>query len=253
MSNEIKLTDCGCNECGCDAGQEAQTFDQIAESTGVPVSDVIRGRIEKAGAAFFCNDNISAFLEPGDREKLVDEVAEKMEDVLKSLVIDIDHDHNTHDTARRVAKMFVNETMGGRFKPMPAVTSFPNASEYEGLYTIGPIKIRSMCAHHLMPIFGDCWIGVSPGSKVIGLSKFNRIADWVSARPSIQEELTSQIADEISRVAEAPGVAVLIKATHGCCTMRGVRVDNNTMTTSVMRGEFLTNTDLKKEFLNLTK
>lgn len=253
MSDEIKLTDCGCNECGCDAGQEAQTFDQIAESTGIPVSDVIRGRIEKAGAAFFCNDNISAYLEPGDREKLVDEVAAKMEDVLKSLVIDIDHDHNTHDTARRVAKMFVNETMGGRFKPMPAVTSFPNASEYEGLYTIGPIKIRSMCAHHLMPIFGDCWIGVSPGSKVIGLSKFNRIADWISARPSIQEELTSHIADEIAKVSEAPGVAVLIKATHGCCTMRGVMADSNTMTTTVMRGDFLSNTDLKKEFLGLTK
>lgn len=214
------------------------------------ISDVIRERIKNSGGSFFCNDNISAFIEDGDMKLLQDEVEEKMESLLRSLVIDIDHDHNTHDTARRVAKMYINEIFEGRYIPPPKVTSFPNMG-YRNLYVAGPISIKSTCAHHFQNIKGSCWVGIFPDQEVIGLSKFNRIIHWITHRPQIQEEMTTQIADKLVEFAKTGNVAVVLKAEHMCLTHRGVREHESDMTTAVMRGEFQTNTSLKDEYYTL--
>ena len=158
-----------------------------------------------------------------------------MEAVLRSLVIDTEHDHNTNGTARRVAKMYVNETYGGRYIGAPKITSFPNVG-YQDLYTAGPISIRSTCAHHFQNIVGRCWVGIFPEDKVIGLSKFNRLVHWIAERPQIQEEMTTQIADELVRYAETENVAVVLKAEHHCMTHRGVKEHESDMTTAIMRG-----------------
>jgi GTP cyclohydrolase IA len=174
-----------------------------------------------------------------------------MQGVLQSLVIDTENDHNTHDTARRVAKMMVRETFSGRFTPAPKITAFPNVTQYDQLYVTGPITIRSTCAHHFQNIVGRAYIGVFPGKNVIGLSKFNRIADWIASRPQIQEEMTVQIADAVERETEAEGVAVLIQAEHHCMTHRGVKEHESDMTTSVMRGKFREDAALKQEFFSI--
>ena len=185
------------------------------------ISDVIRKRINNNNTRYFANDNISEFIESEDEiEDLIDEVAEKFQAVLRSLVIDTDNDHNTKDTAHRVAKMFVKETFRGRYANSPKVTAFPNVTEYDELYVTGPITIRSTCAHHFQNIVGKAYIGVFPGKNVIGLSKFNRITDWIASRPQIQEEMTVQIADAIEKETMADGVAVLIQAEHHCMTHR---------------------------------
>ena len=171
--------------------------------------------------------------------------------MLRSLVIDVDEDHNTKDTAKRVAKMFIKEIFAGRYEIMPNITTFPNASKYEGLYLAGPISIKSTCAHHLQNIVGQAWVGVFPGDQVIGLSKFNRLINWIASRPQIQEEMTVQIAEAIEKVTKAKGIAVIIKAEHHCMTHRGVKEHDSDMTTSIMRGEFLKNVELKKEFIAL--
>ena len=214
-------------------------------------SETIRNRLKNADKKFFCNDNISDAMDGIDFDALVDEVAEKMQGVLQSLVIDTDNDHNTNDTARRVAKMFVKETFAGRYLPKPKITAFPNANHYDEVYVTGPITIRSTCAHHFQGIKGRAYIGVFPGKNVIGLSKFNRIVHWISARPQIQEEMTVQIADEVMAVTEADGVAVLVQAEHMCMTMRGVMEHESDMTTSVMRGKFRDDPSLKQEFFNI--
>jgi len=216
------------------------------------MSDKIRKRIEEAGDGFFSNENISEHIH-GDNELelLQEEVQDKMEDLLRSLVIDTENDHNTEETAKRVAKMFVKETFNGRYAAKPRVTSFPNASGYDQLYLTGPISIRSTCAHHMQNIVGKCWIGVFPGKEVIGLSKFNRIVDWVASRPQIQEEMTQQIADEIQEITKAEGIAIVLKAEHHCMSHRGVKEHESDMTTSIMRGKFREDPELKKEFLKL--
>ena len=214
-------------------------------------SDQIRERILQKNGKFFCNDNISEYMNHNDLAKLVDEVADSMKQVLKSLVIDTDNDHNTQDTAHRVAKMMVLETFSGRFLPAPKVTAFPNVTSYDQLYVTGPITIRSTCAHHFQAIKGKCYIGVFPGKNVIGLSKFNRMVDWIASRPQIQEEMTIQIADVIAAETQAEGVAVLVQAQHGCMTMRGVKEHESDMTTSVMRGKFRDDPSLKTEFFNI--
>mgnify|MGYP001424669832 CR=1 FL=1 len=201
--------------------------------------------------AFKANDNISEFMRVGYQDLLVDEVAEKMQEVLKALVIDVENDHNTQETARRVAKMFVLELFKGRYEKPPRVTSFPNVTSYDQLYVTGPITVRSTCAHHFQNIRGKCYIGVYPGKKVIGLSKFNRIVDWIASRPQIQEEMTMQIANEIKAVTEAEGIAVLMRAEHACCTHRGVKEHESDMTTSVMLGMFREQFSLKQEFLSI--
>ena len=219
---------------------------------GRPMSEVIRERIREGQTRYFANDNISAFIH-GEEEidQLVDEVADKFQDVLRSLVIDTSNDHNTQDTARRVAKMFIRETFRGRYANPPKVTAFPNAGNYDELYVTGPITIRSTCAHHFQNIVGRCYIGVFPGRNVIGLSKFNRVVDWIASRPQIQEEMTIQIADSIERETEAEGVAVLMQAEHHCMTHRGVKEHESDMTTSVMRGKFRTDASLKQEFFSI--
>jgi len=214
-------------------------------------SERIRQRIKDSNGKFFCNDNISEYIEPFDLDQLIEEVAGKMQGVLDSLVIDTDNDHNTNETAHRVAKMFCTEIFSGRYLPPPKITAFPNVTEYDQVYVTGPITIRSTCAHHFQSIKGKCYVGVFPGKNVIGLSKFNRMVDWISSRPQIQEEMTIQIADLIQEETQADGVAVLVQAEHGCMTMRGVREHESDMTTSVMRGVFRDAPHLKQEFFNI--
>jgi GTP cyclohydrolase I len=221
------------------------------------MSEVIRERInksrKKADRRFFANDNISQFLEPGDLERLTEELTLKMEGVLDTLVIDRFNDHNSEGTAARVAKMFINELYAGRYQPMPRVTDFPNVSNLDQVYCVGPVHINSACSHHMVPIVGKAWIGVFPSNRVIGLSKFHRLANWINRRPQIQEESTNQLADVIEAAIKPQGLAVLVKARHFCCGMRGVMDPDTWMTTSVMRGAFRDSETMKREFLQLVQ
>lgn len=213
-------------------------------------SNIIRDRIKKAGARFHSNDNIAEFINEGELENLQLEVQDAMQHVLDALVIDTANDHNTNETAKRVAKMFINETFGGRYAPQPRVTSFPNMG-YKSLYTTGPISIRSTCAHHFQNIVGKCWVGVLPEDEVIGLSKFNRIIHHIAERPQIQEEMTTQIAEALKEYAKTPNVAVIVKAEHHCMTHRGVKEHESDMTTAIMLGAFDTHEPLKREFYDI--
>jgi GTP cyclohydrolase I len=214
-------------------------------------SDIIRERINAAGARFHGNDNISKFIQNEDElENLVDEVAEKFQAVLESLVIDTKNDHNTNETARRVAKMFIKETFSGRYRGVPKITAFPNMG-YKSLYTTGPISIRSTCSHHFQNIVGKCWVGIVPNDEVIGLSKFNRLVQHICERPQIQEEMTTQIADALREYAKTDHIAVVVKAEHHCMTMRGVREHESEMTTAIMLGAFGVDPALKKEFYDV--
>ena len=214
-------------------------------------SDELRKRMTTIKHKHFANDTIFAYLDPGDVDKIEFEVADAFEDVLQALVINTADDHNTKATAQRVAKMFVHEIFRGRYYPPPEVTSFPNAKTYDQIYITGPISIDSTCAHHFQPITGSCYIGIFPGDKVIGLSKFNRMVDWIASRPQIQEEMTEQIADEIEKQTEAKGVAVVIKAKHFCMSARGVKEHDSDMLTSVVRGLFREDPAIKAEFFSL--
>ena len=213
-------------------------------------SEEIKQRLKDAGVRFHSNDNISEYIKEGELTQLQDEVQEKMQGVLDSLVIDTENDHNTRETAKRVAKMYVNEIFGGRFKAPPRVTSFPNMG-YKSMYTSGPISIRSTCAHHFQNIVGRCWVGIIPNGEVIGLSKFNRLIHHIAERPQIQEEMTTQIATELQEFAKTPHVAVLVKAEHHCMTHRGVREHESDMTTAVLLGAFLDDPSIKQEFYTL--
>ena len=231
-------------------GYECAVFN---DPIGRPMSQVIRERIKNAGARFHANDNIAEFIEDDDEiDLLVDEVASKFQGVLNSLVIDTDNDHNTQDTARRVAKMFVRETFSGRYRSVPKVTAFPNLG-YKSLYTTGPISIRSTCAHHFQNIVGRCWVGIVPEEEVIGLSKFNRLVHHICERPQIQEEMTTQIASALRDYARTENIAVVVKAEHHCMTHRGVREHENDMVTAIMLGAFQTDPALKKEFYDILK
>ena len=214
-------------------------------------SDELRKRMTTIKHKHFANDTIFAYLDPGDVNLIEDEVTEAFEGVLKALVINTTDDHNSQDTARRVAKMFVHEIFRGRYYPPPEVTSFPNAKEYDQIYVSGPMSINSTCAHHFQPITGQAYVGVFPGKRVVGLSKFNRIVDWIASRPQIQEEMTEQIADMVEKETEAQGVAVVIKAEHFCMTARGVKEHESEMMTSVVRGMFRDEPATKAEFFSL--
>ena len=214
------------------------------------ISEKIKQRLKEAGIRYHSNDNIADYIKEGELKELQNEVAESFAGVLDSLVIDTDNDHNTHDTARRVAKMYVNEVFSGRFVQPPKVTAFPNMG-YKSLYTSGPISIRSTCAHHFQNIVGKCWVGIVPNGEVIGLSKFNRIVHHIAERPQIQEEMTTQIADKLVQYAKTPNVAVVVKAEHHCMTHRGVKEHDSDMTTAVMLGKFRDDPNLKTEFYNL--
>jgi len=217
------------------------------------VSRRIRARLKASKRRFHANDNISEFIQGGELEALTREVCEKMSAVLESLVIDVENDHNTRETARRVAKMYVNEVFRGRYVPLPKVTEFPNAEHLNELMIMGPVTVRSACSHHLCPIMGRLWIGVMPqeDSNLIGLSKYSRIADWVMSRPQIQEEAIIQLADLLVDMVKPDGVAVVMEADHFCMHWRGVKDLASKMTNSVMRGVFLQNEALRKEFLAL--
>lgn len=219
----------------------------------VPLSQRIRERVQQAGARFHANDNIAEFIRDGELDLLQQEVAGKMQAVLRSLVIDVDHDHNTQDTAARVAKMFVQEVFAGRYLPPPTVTEFPNSERLNELMIVGPLRVRSACSHHLCPIMGHIWIGVLPSkdSNLIGLSKYGRLVQWVMSRPQIQEEAIVQIADLLSSRLKPDGLAVVLEADHYCMHWRGVKDDDARMVNSVMRGAFLDNAALRREFLAL--
>lgn len=220
-----------------------------------PVSARIRARIQRAGQRFHANDNIAAFLEPGELDALVDEVEEKMKGVLASLVIDTESDHNTQDTARRVARMYLGEVFRGRYLPAPPVTEFPNVERLNELMIVGPITVRSACSHHLCPIIGRLWIGLMPNehSNLIGLSKYSRLAEWVMSRPQIQEEAITQMAELLMRKVSPDGLAVVMEADHFCMHWRGVKDAETKMINSVMRGSFLKDAALRREFLSLIK
>jgi GTP cyclohydrolase I len=218
-----------------------------------PVSQRIRYRLHQAQRRFHANDNIADFIEDGEMAELLDEVQEKMVGVLQSLVIDTDNDHNTQDTARRVAKMYLNEVFRGRYVAQPAVTEFPNVEHLNELMIVGPITVRSACSHHFCPIIGKLWIGILPNqhSNLIGLSKYARLAEWVMSRPQIQEEAVTQMADLLQSKVNPDGLAIVMEADHFCMHWRGVKDSDSKMINSVMRGIFLKDTHLRLEFLSL--
>jgi GTP cyclohydrolase I len=223
------------------------------DAQSLPISERIRQRLENAQAPYFANDNIAPFLREGDIEELEREVTVKVRDLLRSLVIDIDNDHNTEETAERVARMYLQEVFKGRYQDQPKIASFPNVKNLDEIYTVGPITVRSACSHHLVPILGNCWIGIKPGERVIGLSKFSRVADWVFSRPHIQEEAVIILADEIERLCQPKGLAILVKAQHYCMKWRGVKELQTSMMNSVVRGDFRHDPSLKQEFFELVK
>ena len=220
---------------------------------GTPMSVKIRERIAAAHKRYNANDNISQFIEPGDLDKLLDEVEIKMQGVLESMVIDTAGDHNTNNTARRVAKMYLNEVFRGRYVPQPPITEFPNAEHLNELMIVGPITVRSACSHHLCPVIGQIWIGVLPNehTNVIGLSKYARLAEWIMGRPQIQEEAVVQLADLIQEKTSPDGLAIVMEASHFCMGWRGVKDLDSKMINSVMRGKFLKDSNLRREFLAL--
>ena len=211
----------------------------------------IAERIRSSGGSYFANDNISEHLQPGELEAVEAELIDGIRSVLAGLVIDTENDHNTRETAKRIAKMYVREVFCGRYQPMPSVTDFPNAKKLDEVYTIGPITVRSACSHHMVPIMGKAWIGVLPSERIIGISKFVRLVEWIMARPQIQEEATVQVADLVERLINPRGLAIVVRAQHECMTWRGVRETNTSMTTSVMRGVFFSNSAARHEFLKL--
>jgi len=216
-------------------------------------SQRIRYRLISADCRYHANDNISAFMQEGELDELRAEVQDKLQQVLEALVIDTESDHNTRETAQRVAKMFLTEVFGGRYTPMPSVTEFPNISRLNELMIVGPVTVRSACSHHLCPIMGRVWIGILPNehSNLIGLSKYARICDWIMSRPQIQEEAVTMLADELQDRVKPDGIGIVIEADHFCMHWRGVKDTSAKMINSVMRGAFLKNADLRREFLSL--
>lgn len=217
------------------------------------ISDRIRARLQAAKRRYHANDSIAEYLEPGELDELQAEVADKLQDVLHSLVIDTESDHNTRETAKRVAKMFVREVFSGRYAEMPPVTEFPNIEQLNELMIVGPVTVRSACSHHLCPIIGRIWVGVMPNehSALIGLSKYARLVEWVMARPQIQEEAIIQLADLLQEKMRPDGLAIIMRADHYCMQWRGVKDMDSKMVNSVMRGSFLKDSSLRREFLAL--
>ncbi|MEN9878687.1 MAG: cyclohydrolase [Cyanobacteriota bacterium] len=217
------------------------------------ISEIIRARLEAAQVPYLANDNLAEHILDGELDLLQKEVADKVRDLLRSLLIDIDRDHNTEETAERVAKMYLHEVFKGRYHHQPKIASFPNVKQLDEIYTVGPITVRSACSHHLVPILGNCWIGIKPGERVIGLSKFARVADWVFSRPHIQEEAVMILADEIERLCKPLGLGIIVKAQHYCMKWRGVKEPQTSMVNSVVRGDFRHDPSLKQEFFELVR
>ncbi|MFN3360546.1 MAG: GTP cyclohydrolase I [Pseudanabaenaceae cyanobacterium] len=218
-----------------------------------PISQIIRERLERENVSYFANDSIAEYITAAERELLKQEIEEKLQSLFDSLIIDTVNDHNTRETAHRVAKMYVDEVFKGRYHPMPKVTDFPNAKELDEIYTLGPITVRSACSHHFVPIIGHAWVGIIPSDRVIGISKFNRIVDWVMSRPHIQEEAAVMVADVIEKLIKPKGLAFVIKAQHMCMSWRGVKEPETKMINSIVRGAFRTDPHAKKEFFDLIR
>ena len=218
------------------------------------MSDNIRARMKREGKRFWAGDNISDYLHEGDKEQLIDEATEAFEQVLDSLLIDRHTDPNSQGTARRLAKMYFNEIMGGRYDPAPDATAFPNDSQdrYEGMLVVRS-ELRSMCSHHHQPVAGVAYIGIIAANKLIGLSKYTRIAQWCARRGTLQEELCNDIAREISKATDSENVAVYIQATHGCCENRGIMAHSSLTQTTVLKGAFNSDPHTKKEFFDNIK
>jgi GTP cyclohydrolase I len=235
------------------SGIATMAHDAAADDEGLPLSQQIRARLQQAGKRFHANDNIAEFIQPGEIERLQVEVEAKLQAVLESLVIDTTSDHNTQETARRVAKMYLREVFKGRYESAPNVTEFPNVERLNQLMIIGPITVRSACSHHFCPIVGQVWIGVLPkeDSNLIGLSKYARLSEWIMNRPQIQEEAVTRLADLLQEKMQPDGLAVVMEAEHFCMSWRGVRDMDARMTNSVMRGAFLDDAPLRREFLSL--
>ena len=224
-----------------------------ADLAPLPASDRTRYRLVGADCRFHANDNISAYVRPGETEELKEEVARHMQAVLQALVIDTESDHNTQETAHPGPNMLVDAGLRGRRQPMPSVTEFPNVSRLNELMIVGPISVRSACSHHMCPILGRIWIGVLPNehSNLIGLSKYARICDWIMTRPQIQEEAVTMLANVLQERVKPDGLAIVMEADHFCMQWRGVKDLDSAMTNSVMRGAFLKDPHLRREFLSL--
>ncbi len=218
------------------------------------ISKTITDRIQAAGDRYWASDNISQHIQPSEHLQLIDEITEKFEGVLDSLIIDRHTDPNSQGTARRLAKMYINEIMSGRYDPMPNVTAFPNHVEdgYEGMLVVRS-EIKSMCSHHHQPVSGVAYIGIIAADKLIGLSKYTRIAQWCARRGTLQEELCKDIAREIQNATGSNNVGVYIQATHGCCENRGIMAHSSLTQTTVLEGQFFTDAGTKKEFFDNIK
>lgn len=214
----------------------------------------IKKRIEEAGARYWAGDNISDFIMKGEKESLINELTTKFEGVLDSLIIDRFTDPNSQDTARRLAKMYVNELMAGRYDPKPNATAFPNHTDeaYDGMLVVRS-ELKSVCSHHHQPVTGVAYIGIIAADTLIGLSKYTRIAQWCARRGTLQEELAMDIANEIMAATGSKDVGVYIQATHGCCENRGIMAHSSLTQTTVLKGAFKNDDSTKKEFMDNIK
>ena len=217
-------------------------------------SEQIKARLQDAGIRYWAGDNISEVLQKGDKEELIEELTLKFEDVLDSLVIDRHTDPNSMDTGRRLAKMYVNELMAGRYDPAPNATAFPNDPKdgYDGMLVVRS-ELTSVCSHHHQPVKGVAYIGIIAADKLIGLSKYTRIAQWCARRGTLQEELAMDIVREIKAATNSKDVACYIQATHGCCENRGIMAHSSLTQTTVLEGVFKTDPGVKKEFFDNIK
>ena len=217
-------------------------------------AEEIKARLVQANMRYWAGDNISAVLHEGDKEQLIDEATDAFEDVLDALVIDRFNDPNSKGTARRLAKMYYNEIMAGRYDAAPSATAFPNdsAERYDGMLVVRS-ELKSMCSHHHQPVSGIAYIGIIASDKLIGLSKYTRIAQWCARRGTLQEELANDIAREIQAATDAEHLGVYIQATHGCCENRGIMAHSSLTQTTVLRGSFKDDAGTKKEFFDNIK
>jgi GTP cyclohydrolase I len=213
--------------------------------------DPVSGETKAIQMPGYSMANDSCVLDADQEKVILEDVEHACSLLLRGLRINTRLDHNSNETAKRMAKMYVKEVFAGRFSPMPKITAFPNAKSLDEIYTVGPISIRSACSHHFAPILGEVWIGIIPGEQVIGLSKFARITDWIFSRPQIQEEATVQLADLLEEKIKPKALAVVVKADHLCMKWRGVKEPCSNMITSVMRGKFRENPSAKSEFMSL--
>jgi GTP cyclohydrolase IA len=219
-----------------------------------PISEIIAQRIETLGGRYWAGDNISEFIHPGEKEELIEELTGKFEAVLDGLVIDRFNDPNSQDTGRRLAKMYINEIMAGRYDPRPNATAFPNHTDeaYDGMLVVRS-ELKSMCSHHHQPVTGVAYIGIIAADTLIGLSKYTRIAQWCARRGTLQEELAMDIAREIMDATGSKDVGVHIGAEHGCCTNRGIMANSSLTQTTVLKGAFSDDPATKKEFFDNIK